>query len=87
MSGEMGMRKGAILFLGDKKAPDDRSFSPSADVAKLLEKALRKLFVGGGNNKYYLNVFPIFAKMTIIRSRTSTFWPGQTSIAPPILVG
>ena len=41
-----------------------------------------------GLKKYYLlfAAFQIFAKMTLIRPRTPNFWPGQPSLALPMLV-
>ena len=80
------------LFLKNEKTPDDRTFLPqwarywTSEIKEISKKDLR------GTEKKYLNAISkksILAKMTtvcIIRPKTPSFWPGQSSLAPPMLV-
>ena len=69
---------GAILFFKDEKAPDDWSFSPSADAAK-QENSLRD------GNGYCLIIFD-FSENDYNLAENNKFCQSQIVIAPPMLV-
>ena len=78
----------AHLTLKDEKAPDNRTFF--AQCGRYYSPGLQRFHQENSSRakkkvKCYLYFF-IFAKITTIRPRTPNFWPGQTSIALPILV-
>ena len=73
--GKWAWESGAILFLKDKKAPDDRSFFPPLRrLPNSREKeSTRKLFEG--RRKNLSQKLSIFAKMTMYSSAVNTnFW-------------
>ena len=83
----------AALFLKNEKAPDDRAFlayvvwALLTVVLHILKRFHRER---SSRDKETIHILlaklSIFVKITIIRPRTPRFWPGQSSLAPPILV-
>ena len=76
------------LFLKNEKAPDDRTFLPqwwcyrSPGIKRNQWESSPR---GEGTIHRLFANFSIFAKMTI-KPRIPSFWPGQSSLSPPILV-
>ena len=79
----------AELFFKNEKAPGDRTFLPQwvrcdSPGIKMFrqESSLR----GKETIHILFAIFSIFTKMTISWPRTPSFWPGQASLDPPMLV-
>ena len=84
--GKWAWESGAILFLKDKKAPDDRSFFPHCGGCQTPGKKNRRESCSRGEEKIYLKNFQFSQKwLCIVRPLTPTFGLGQTSIASPSL--
>ena len=86
--GEMGMRKLGECFSQRQEGPGRQDpFTPEGLLLKSWVEKFSSAFSGAKKNVYILSrKVPIFLKICIIRPRAPSFWPGKSSLAPPILV-